>query len=233
MAKNLFESAKVVGKGGKGKKPEKEVLEVPKLLNYTILDSLEKSVKTLKASIKGEIDNVILEAAAEKGALANAKPENFTGQDGIATASLEIKKRGTNSPLNENEIELLVEAGLPYSEASETFVINPAYQNDAKLLAKVSEALSKVKDLPEDFIVKDESTAKATVSDNTVSELFKKPKDVIDALIAVVMTPAVKPKLTEAKDFLWLLGNAYAIKEAVNDKQRASMVEAFKESVKV
>ena len=142
----------------------------------------------------------------------NKKPESFTGKDGAASASVELRKRGTNSPLKEEEHALLLANGFAPTKqvvTQQLFAINPAYAGDAKLLEKVSGALGKIKDLPADFIVQQDEVSKMVVSEENVAEIFaarpKLNKDTFESLVRIVTTQALKPKLEET-DFTVIMG---------------------------
>ena len=79
----------------------------------------------------------------------------------------------------------------------ELYAINPKYAGDGDLLGKVSAALSDI--VPADFIVKQDEKSKQVVTDANVDEVFaaksKLTKDEFEALVRVVTTQALKPKL--------------------------------------
>lgn len=181
-------------------KAEKKQIPIEGLEAYAQIDSAIKALEALKASyepqVKGLAFNEMLLLAG------NSKPESFVGVDGIATGSMEFRKRGTNSPLKDEEHELLLRAGIvPHKEVicQELFAINPKYAADNALLGKVEKALAKV--VPEDFIVQQAEKSKMVVTDANVDEVFaarpKLAKDEFEALVKVVITQAVKPKLSE------------------------------------
>ena len=186
-------------KAAKGK-AEKKQIPIDGLLAYAQIGAAIKALEALQASYEPEVKGA---AFAQMMILAgNSKPESFTGVDGIATGSMEFRKRGTNSALKDDEVSLLQEQGIyPHKEVicQELFAINPKYAGDALLLGKVEQALASV--VPEDFIVQQAEKSKMVVTDDNVDAVFAaRPKlttDVFTSLVKTVITQAVKPKLAE------------------------------------
>jgi len=203
---NFFQTAETLAPKAALKKgaPKKATTPTEGLANYAVVVAIKEIadtlIKTLKVGITTQM-NDHFQAFAVKN---QAKPENYKGSEDADTfkceASLQFKKRGSNSPLSDLEVSLLQEAKLPFSSETdtvETYVINPAYKDDEKLLAKVSKALSGIKDIPEDFIQKQVGTTKHVVTDETVTEFCKLAGGPLRALLPVVITNAVgKPKMT-------------------------------------
>lgn len=194
---NLFASAKTIDtpKAAKTKATKAEVT-IAGLQQYAELKALQGAIAavigTLETEIKGEAFDMFMEKAQET----HKAPESFNGVEGIATVNIQMRKRGTNSPLSEGELAVLEAAGIEAHEETsvqELFAINPAYATDAKLLGKVSKALEKI--VPEDFIMKQEKKAKMVVSNDTMEAAFKMGK-INPEVVKVVTTMALKPKLT-------------------------------------
>lgn len=193
---NLFSSAKTIDapKVAKAKAAKAEV-NIAGLQQYAELKALQGAIAavigTLETEIKGQAFDMFIERAEET----HKAPESFNGVEGIATVNVQMRKRGTNSPLSEGELAILADAGIAaYEETSvqELFAINPTYAADSKLLAKVSKALEKI--VPEDFIMKQEKKAKMVVATDTMEAAFKMGQINPD-VIKVVTTMALKPKL--------------------------------------
>ena len=196
MATNLFAKAKTIAAPKAAAKAQKTTINMPGLQQYAELKALQGAIAavlgTMETEIKGQAFDQFLEVAQDT----HQAPKSFDGVDGIATVNVQMRKRGTNSPLNPAELEVLSNAGLTAFEqvgVVEMFGINPVYAEDSKLLAKVNAALTKI--VPEDFIVLQEKKAKMVVSDDTLAAAFK--METIDPeVIRVVTTLALKPKLT-------------------------------------
>jgi hypothetical protein len=192
---NLFaEAKKVPAKKAAAKKAEEPRVETAGLEVYAAIDALEKQLKALKATVRPELDALMI------GHFVNNGPENYKGEEGQATASLELRKRSSASALNDSEQELLADSNIStevVEDRPETYIINPAYAGDAKLLKKVSDAISKVAGLPTDFLQFQESTKKTVVTETSMTEVFRlNDKTTIASLIPVVGTLAIKPKTT-------------------------------------
>ena len=186
-------------KTAKGK-AEKKQIPIEGLEAYAKIGAAIKALEALQASYEPQVKAFAFnEMVLMTG---SSRPESFTGVDGIATGSMEFRKRGTNSALKGEEQALLQTHGIvPHKEVicQELFAINPKYAADALLLGKVEQALASI--VPEDFIVQQAEQSKMVVTDANVDEVFaarpKLNKDVFESLIKVVITQAVKPKLSE------------------------------------
>lgn len=189
---NLFKKAAPVVTEKGTKKSKKAEFQITGLQQLAELDALIKSASSLKATLEQEVKSQALEIAIEN---ANGKkPESFRGVDGIASASMEFRKRSSVSALSQSEIDLLAQYNIGVERVEvvkNLFAINPAYAADDSLLEKVSAALEGI--VPDDFIMVQEGKEKFVVSDDTVNKAFevKAPVEVIQTVI----TQAVKPKL--------------------------------------
>jgi len=202
MATNLFEQAKKTSTVKSTKKPAKQEISMDQLEQLAELDYLIKTMtamqKTIAADVKTDMHDVFLNAGMSQG----RRPENYTGIDGNAIASCELRKRSTRSMLTETEIELLNKHDIPTQTAvsvAEAYVINPDYSKDSKLLKRVSKAISGVKNVPEDFIQLQEEVSATVVSDDAMHDIFKiKDHDSVQELLSIVGVMAIKPKLQNA-----------------------------------
>lgn len=192
---NLFKKAAPVTAEAKGtKKSKKAEHHISGLQQLAELDALIKSASALKASLEAEVKEAALEIAIENAG--GKKPESFRGVDGIASASLEFRKRSSASSLSQSEVDLLSEHGISAERVEVTkhlYAINPAYAADDSLLEKVSAALEGI--VPDDFIMVQEGKDKYIVNDAAVDKAFavKAPVEVIKTVI----TQAIKPKLEQ------------------------------------
>lgn len=188
---NRFASAKVLKKGTKGGN-DKANLHIEGLAEYGTIDALMKALKTLQESAKVVCDDQAAEQFVSEAVLYGRRPENFRGMDiDDVTASMELRKRASNSPLKDEEVDMLDKYEIPYASV-DTFIINPAYASDGDLLEKVSKALDKVPGLPADFIQKASDT-KRVVTDESLTKVFQsKDEDKIRALMPIVTVQAIK-----------------------------------------
>jgi hypothetical protein len=198
---NLFESAKAAPAVKKSsKKAEKVEVTIDGLRTVAALDAAEKAIKGLKESLRGSVDSQIMDYFVNASAETKRQPENFRGVEEDASASCELRKRSVRSPLNEVEVKILEENNIPFEEIAdkvETYIINPKYVTDAKLMSRVGTVLGKIPGMPEDFIQLQEATKSNVVADDSLPAVFAGPTDKVAELLRVVGVIALKPKLEE------------------------------------
>lgn len=197
----MFKKAAPIVVAPKAGKKEKRQVQIEGLQSYAQIDAAIKALEALKGSFEPAVKGAAFAAMlAECG---SRSPESFTGVDGEATASMEFRKRGTNSALKDEEVALLQAHGItPHEEelCPELFAINPAYAADSALLEKVEAALTGI--VPEDFIVQQAKKSKMVVTEENMDAVFAlRPKLTNDTefttLVKTVITQAVKPKLAK------------------------------------
>lgn len=215
-----FAKAKVIEAKPTGK-AKQDKLEVPvaslqKMAEIkALMQSLEGAYKSLEGQVKAAGFDAFL--ALET----TTRPDSFRGIDGMASASIEMRKRGTNSALNEDEVKVLEALGItPFKQVitTEMFGINPAYAGDEKLMARVEAALNKIGGLPEDFIVQQAEVSKLVVTEEMMNAAFAKRDR---AAIEIVTTMATKPKLNDGYPMEALFDN---VKEIVQPSKKAAKV---------
>lgn len=196
---NLFANAKVANKPVKtAKAKEKTNVEISGLANLAAVDSLIKSLTAVKETLEAEVKSQAL--AQFKAQVAEGKKlENFRGVEDDASASCEFRKRSVASALNEADIDLLKKFDIPFGQnviVESCYRINPRYTGDSALLEKISKAIGKVKDVPEDFIELQEGVSKPVVTEDTITVATRNSK-AFDEVATVIGTLALKPKLEE------------------------------------
>lgn len=194
---NLFKTAKVATKPVKvAKSKDKAEVQITGLGDLAAVDALIKTLTAVKETLEADVKAQAL-AEFKSQVAATHKYENFRGIGEGASASCEFRKRSSASALNEADIDLLNHYGLPFGQnvsVESCYRINPKYTGDSKLLEKISNAISKVKDVPEDFIELQEGVSKPVVTEDTINMACKKP-EAFDAVASVIGTLAIKPKL--------------------------------------
>ncbi len=205
---SIFDKAKKIEapEAAKGKKDDKEKIHVDGLSKLAVVDAVVKAFtalqSTLDESVKDEMANTFIGIATQT----KKRPENFRGIDGAAvSASCEMRKRSSASPLSEDEVTMLKQFGVPIEEITvreDAYVINPVYFSDSEMLEKVSKALEKVKGLPEDFILRQEKVTKKVVSDATIDVVFEKGlgRSLMNMVTTLAVKPVFKGSLKEALD---------------------------------
>ena len=214
----LFAKAKTLDKPATAKaKQDKKEFNIAKLQQLceikALMQSLEGACKALETEVKAAGFDMFLEMDTV------GRPESFRGIDGFGSASVEMRKRGTNSALNEDECKLLREHGIePFSQevTKQLFAINPKYAEDENMLTKVEKALAKI--VPEDFIVQQEGVSKFVVTDEMLDVAYKKRDR---ALLEVTTCMAIKPKLSDEYPMAALFDN---VKKIVQPEVKAKKV---------
>jgi hypothetical protein len=198
MAKSMFDTAKTLGETKTTKKSTKQDIGVEGLKEYASICAIEKVLKTFKEVSRVAIDESMTKHFVDVAIDTKKRPDNFKGVDGNASASCELRQRSSASGLNDMEQETLRRHGIKtkvVEDKVETFVINPAYVADQKLLMKISTILAKDKSIPDDLFLKQESNKKVVVDEDGFAEVFSKSREALNELLPVVATLAVKPKL--------------------------------------
>jgi hypothetical protein len=187
-------AAKVSAKPTAKAKATKQEIALAGIQSLAEVEAMIKNLEAVKSTLATEIKEAgFSEFLAME---TNVRPESFKGVDGMATCSVEMRKRGTNSALNADELEVLESLGLTAFKqvvTTEMFGINPKYAGDEKLMEKVSKALEKI--VPEDFIVLQEEVSKMVVSDELMDAAFKLEGEARQTALRIVTTMALKPKL--------------------------------------
>lgn len=214
---NMFAKAKEVEtpKKTKAAAKAKRTVEVSSVDEFAQLDALIKSLSTLRDTIKEEVKDAVFADAIKEGIARKMAPEGFNAVEGQSTVGVSFKKRSTASKLTEAEVELLDQHGISHTKKivqQEQFVINSKHAGNQELLEAVSEAMEKVKDFPEDFIMLQPEASTDVVSENALNEIFQADKtaDVVTKLAKVVGLVALKPStkadiakvLEDTKDML-------------------------------
>ena len=201
----MFKNAKAVEAPAKpAAKKAKTEIQLADLLQVAEIDALMKALASAKvaldSTVKAEAFTEFMTMAAD-----GSRPESFRGVDGIASASVELRKRSTMSALSDDEVALLTKYGLKVEKMIATqklFGINPKHAENEALLEKVEAALKDI--VPEDFIVVQEEKSKFVVADSVIEAAFKSkaPREVIEAVTVL----ALKPKL-EVTDIAAIIEN--------------------------
>jgi len=193
---NMFDKAKANAKPAVttkvAEKSKKVEIDLPGIESVAQIDALIKTLTGVKESLSAGVKS---EAMTHFLAMANGtRPKNFTGLDGKASASVEMRQRASNSPLSEAEEAVLLAANLPIEEVvtvEELFVVNPVYANDSKLLKDVSKKIEKL--VPDDFFIMQQKQSKKVVAEKTIDEAFK--AHAAREVIEMITTLALKPQI--------------------------------------
>lgn len=198
---NMFAKAsKVAAKPTAAAKKTKQEISMAGIQQLAEMHAMMASLKAASDTLAGEIkDAGFGEFLTMTGSV---RPESFKGVDGQASCSVEMRKRGTNSALNEDEVAELEKLGLKsFTQVvtTEMYGINPLFAADEELMNKVSKALEKI--VPEGFIVLQEGVSKQVVDDALCDAAFQMPVGADRAAaVRLCTTMALKPKLNADYD---------------------------------
>lgn len=223
----MFDTAKKVSAPAKAKASSKAEVAIVGIENLAMIDALEKTLETLRATIEGEVKSIALARFVQHVQDTGTRPESFRGVEGGASASLELRRKGSNIGLNDAQVSLLRQHGLePAREVSvpKLYALNPAYAENAEILQKVEAALAGV--VPPDFIVIQEERAKFTVTEEVLSEACRKklPQEVLTTLTTLAVKPKlVKTNLASILEFVRGLIGAPAFGEAAQESKNVKL----------
>lgn len=199
MAKSgfSFNAAPSVKEAPKKKASTKEVVEMRHVEDVAVLDAAVTAILTVKdtymADLKSAMNDHFIDTAVSK----KSKPDSFTGVEGDATASCQLRLKSSRSILTDDEVALC-EANGVHIETSEitpeTFIFNPAYLGDAKLMAQIEAALAKIPGLPDDIIQHQAGKAIRISSDAAIEQACKLPREKCAVVLPILTTMAVSPK---------------------------------------
>jgi hypothetical protein len=213
----LLTSAKALApsKTSAPKAGAKHEFELVDLESYAQVDAVIKACEGLKKTLGTEINVAAMDEFYRLGQN-GVCPESFTGTEGNASASIELRKRSTASVLTDDEVAELTKLSIPVETVvtqMAMFGIDPKYAENMELLTKVEQALAGL--VPEDFFFKQDQVSKQVVSDQTIAVAFAKkaPKHVIK----MITTQAIKAKLA----FTNLADLLLAIKPMLTDETEA------------
>lgn len=172
---------------------------------FASICAFEKALESIKKTLEGDLKAAGVAIMVTDGIAIARRPENLKAVEGLAEASVQLRCKASNIPLSAEDAERITAHDIPLKtidKVTDTFIINPAYATDEKLLDKVSRALEKVPGLPEDFIQKQEDKVVIVDGDNTLNALFaltddngKPNRDLIEGLLPLVTSTSIRPKL--------------------------------------
>lgn len=196
----MFSNAKTVKAPSSKKKAEKAEVQIDGIANLAAIDAVIKSLQALRTTVEADIKSEVNVQFLQKGCAAKKRPDNFKGIDTGASSSCELRIRSSASKLSDDEANLLKAEGISTTEVTEvieTYIINPAYKDDGKLLALIETKLKGVKGIPEDFIQFQEGKTKTVVGETALDEVFALDIKKARTLLPLVGVLALKPKQDE------------------------------------
>lgn len=196
---SLFQNAvKLPTNDTKAKSKDRgDVVQLDGLEEIAKINAVSKTFETLyeeaSTSMKDEVISDMFYGAMIKD---GKFPENFKAEDGIASASIECRKRGENQPFSEDEEEVLADHGLVAERKivkQELWAINPKYATDKVVMKKI-ETLLKGK-VPDDLFAYQAEESKAVVTPKLLEEACAKKAKLPKEVFLMLSTLAIKPKL--------------------------------------
>lgn len=196
---NIFDvgAPKTVAAPKKSKKVKAEI-QLEKLDLIASLKVMEKTFENECQIHMAEAKEVSLEAMVEFCHSTKLPPESLMGTGERSTASVEIRRKGTNSPLTSDAVKALTEAGVEFDNnvtVPARFVMNPDLSQD--ILLKISMAIMKDPTLRAihevtPIIQRQEEVSINVASEETIRQIAKlNDKDQVRELLKVTTTLAI------------------------------------------
>lgn len=173
---SMFNKAKTIAAAPKKTSAKsKTEIEIAGIEHLAMIDALQKTLDTVRGTLEAEIKTAAAERFAAHIQETGQRPDNFTGVEGGATASIQFRRKSSAYALSEEAVALLRDSGIEPEKQIATpqlFAINPTYAGDEALLAKVEKALAKI--VPDDFIVVQAETSKLVATEETLNTAISK-----------------------------------------------------------
>lgn len=214
---DIFANAKTVAAKPKGKKKaDAPQIEVEGIEGLAALKAVSKDIEAAMAVEAGKVDTAAFNHFVSEGMKIKRKPVNVKGVENGSEGSLQLRVRSSRSVLSQDEQKLLEDNDIPFDEIvdkEDTFIINPAYVNDAEMMGKVAEALAAV-NLPADYILKQEKESRHVATEKSIDAVFAlEDEDDVRALLPLVITQASRVTLGEDADAFEIVEGIMADKE--------------------
>jgi len=199
----MFATAQTLKTGpvsAKAKKAPPEI-RIEGIESVAALDAVIKSLTALKQTFEAQAKGNMTTEFVKLGVAKGARPDNFRGVEGAASASCEMRARSSASPFQTDEIQMLAEAEIPTRKIEDgvaTFGINPAHLNNAEMLKAMEKALQPLVakgKLPTDLFVKLEPPTRTVLAEGALDVVFSRGEATVRKLLPVVTTMAIKPTL--------------------------------------
>ena len=213
---SLFANAVILKPVKSIAKKTKDEIEMPGLKTVAMVDALIKTLSTLQSTLTKELKDTAAVLFYTQAAESGKAPVTFRGVDGDASGAFECRKRSTNSPLAEDEVELLVKSGLIIEEQTivpEMFGFNSELIKNPKTMALIEGLLGPAiatGKLPAGLIVKQEKVSKRVVTDQTLADACSMKSKLSPVVLSMLTSLAIKPKL-EVTDLSAILAEVTSI----------------------
>lgn len=168
---------------------EVEIDGLDKLAAFKVLEKvLESEASLVEAAVRSEVVEKYIEGMMESG----RKPDSFLGTGDTSSASCEIRRRGSNMPLDDDTVKSLTAKGIPVDKkvkVPQRYVLNPEASQDA--LVKLAALVKKDPELSN--IIKIQPEEYSFVTNEATIEMLAKSQDrqLISDMVERVATFAV------------------------------------------
>lgn len=181
-------------------KRERPMVDFAGLANYAALSTIQKQIEALLKShpIRGLARQYFVVA----GRQAKRAPQNVDGRDGIeATASVQLRKRASNQPLDADAVALCTDLGIPTEKviiAPNTMRVKPSlFAAHPELMEKLIAAGAKALGMePAAVFELQREESKVLVCDESLNKLFGLGSNHTDDRIGEILEKLASPTVT-------------------------------------
>ena len=176
-AEALFNAPEIqtAPKPKKGKNGDRLVIPFIDFDLVAALGIVEKAIKSVSTQMKDAIKELATDEFVQQILATGTKPDSFTARGDNATGLVSLRKRGSNTKLDEETALKLIEKGIHVDEIEavpERLVINAEILKDQKIIGAVAEAIQKHPKLKGVTVVMKQTAEKHyAVSEQTLPQL--------------------------------------------------------------
>jgi hypothetical protein len=194
--RNFFEQASPAKKAGVKKTASEAAVEGLEMV--ASIKVVRDNLDTIEEFYTGQVKVFMHEYFVASGCAAKKRPDNFTGMEGDAEASCQLKKRSSLSKLSELDIAMCEENNIPLVSVPSTFAFNAKYcdmnvPENVKRFERINKALSKIEGLESDLFVVEQS--KVLADEASIDAVFGKSREIASVLLPAVAVLGIRPKL--------------------------------------
>lgn len=215
--KGIFGAAKKVDPATlKPKTDGARKVQTDGLLPYASICAVAEALDGLKTLYRDQLDSQMADEFLTDGCNIKHRPKNYSGVDGVAEASMQLRKKSSRSKLTADQIARLKKAGVKL-EIKERYVFNNDLLSE-EVLALLEKATSKVSGIPEGLV---ELVEDVSIPDEALNQIFQHPQKETRELMDIVTTLAMRPKVKE--DFADTVARVGEIVNAQHEREEASV----------
>jgi hypothetical protein len=173
-----------------GKKSDMPEIAVQGIYDLAAIDHVMTSLKGVREDMETEIKSAAKDRFIVAGCDTKKKPDNYRGfekhgTEKPASATIELRKRSSASKLSDEEITLCKEWNIATEVVEvtvETFVINPEYLADRKVMGILEKLINdgvKSGKLPANIMLKQTGVKHTILAADALDTLFTKSKEIV------------------------------------------------------